>query len=73
MMILHKQKHLTKLLHLLALDLQLLDELADFALLGQTLAVLHVTHVDVQPTCKATERTNDTVRNSGIASTLFSF
>lgn len=46
-----KQQCLTKLLHLLALDLQLLDELADLALLGQTLAVLHVTHVDVQPTC----------------------
>lgn len=66
-------QRLTKLLHLLALDLQLLDELADFALLGQTLAVFHVTHVDVQTTCTATERTSNTLRNSGIDSTVFPF
>lgn len=62
-MLIPKQQRLTELLHLLALHLQLLDELADFALLGQTLAVFHVTHVDVQPTCGDAQRTGNTLRN----------
>ncbi len=45
---------LTKLINLFALHFQLLNQLADLALFGQTLAVLHVIHIYIQTAWKQT-------------------